>query len=67
MKNKTPIEQEIQRLESCIGELRESLKDWDKHSVNSSGAKMYKEKVRRVVLQAEEVESRIRENVFPNY
>ena len=67
MKDKTPVEQEIQRLESCIEELRESLKDWNKDSVNRSGATMYKEKVRRVVLQAEQVESRIKESVFPNY
>ncbi len=67
MKDKKPIEQAIQQLESCVEELLESLNDWDKHSVNSSGAKMYREKVRRVVLQAQAVESRVKENIFPNY
>ncbi|MGB2590957.1 MAG: hypothetical protein WAJ96_09930 [Candidatus Acidiferrum sp.] len=67
MKDKKPIEEAIKQLESCIGELRESLDTWDKNSVNSSGAKMYKEKARRVVLQAQAVESQIKENVFPNY
>jgi hypothetical protein len=50
MKDKKPIEQEIQHLESRIRELRESLEDWDRHSVNTTGAKMYKEKARRVVF-----------------
>ena len=66
MKDKKPIEQEIQQLESRIGELRESLKDWDRHSVNATGAKIYKEKARRIVLQAQAIESLIKENVFPS-
>lgn len=41
MKDKKPIEQAIQQLEASIAELRESLDGWDRHSVNSSGAKMY--------------------------
>jgi len=66
MKDKKPIEQEIQHLESRIRELRESLEDWDRQSVNTTGAKMYKEKARRVVLQAQAIESLIKENVFPS-
>ena len=66
MKDKKPIEQEIQHLESRIRELRESLEDWDRHSMNIIGAKMYKEKGRRIVLQAQAIESRIKENVFPS-
>lgn len=67
MKDKKPIEQAIQHLETSIAELRDSLDSWDKASVNINGAKMYKEKARRVVLQAQAVESQIKENVFPNY
>jgi hypothetical protein len=67
MKDKQPIEQAIRRLESHIGELRDSLSDWDRLSVNSSGAKTYKEKAKRIVLEAKSIESLIRENVFPNY
>lgn len=67
MKDKKPIEQAIQQLESRIGELRDSLNDWDRLSVNISGAKTYKEKAKRIVLEAKSIESLIRENVFPNY
>jgi hypothetical protein len=67
MKDKKPIEQAIKQLESRIVELRDSLSDWDRLSVNISGAKTYKEKAKRIVLEAKSIESLIRENVFPNY
>jgi hypothetical protein len=66
MQDKKPIEQGIQELEARIEELRGALKDWDRVSVNNVGAKMYKEKVNRIVLQAQTVESLIKEKVFPN-
>jgi hypothetical protein len=66
MKDKKPIEQDIQQLESQIKELQDSLKDWDNLSVNRSGANEYKEKAKRIVLAAKSIESRIKENVFPN-
>jgi hypothetical protein len=59
------IEEAIRHLEAGIVEFRESPERWDQDSVNSTGAKKYKEKVRRIVLQAEEIESLVRENVFP--
>jgi hypothetical protein len=64
MKDKKPIEQAIQRLETHIKELRDALNDWDDLSVNRDGAKVYKEKARRIVLGAEIIESQIKENVF---
>jgi hypothetical protein len=67
MKDKKPIEQAIQQLESCIAELRQSLDEWDRHSVNITGGRMYKEKAKRIVMQAQAVASLIKENVFPNY
>ncbi len=60
------IEEAIRHLEAGISDLRESLKRWDMDSMNSTGAKRYKEKARRIVLQAQEIESLIKENVFPN-
>jgi chaperonin cofactor prefoldin len=65
MNDKKAVERAIQQLEAAIKELRDSLDDWDNRSVNNSGAKMYKEKARRVVFQAQAVESQIKENVFP--
>ena len=67
MKDKKPIEQAIQQLQSRIEELRTSPDDWHRLSVNSSGAKAYKEKAKRIVLEAKSIESLIKENVFPNY
>jgi hypothetical protein len=67
MKDKRPIEHAIQQLEARIAELRDSLNYWDSLSVNISGAKAYKEKAKRIVLDAKTIESLIRENVFPNY
>jgi hypothetical protein len=66
MNDKKPIERGIQQLESNIKELRDSLKNWENLSVNRNGANGYKEKAKRIVLQAESIESLIKENVFPN-
>jgi hypothetical protein len=52
MKDKKPIEQAIQRLESSIGQLRDSLKDWENRSLNRSGANEYKEKAKRYTVGA---------------
>jgi len=60
------IEEAIHHLEAGINDLRESLKQWDLDSVNSRGAKRYKEKARRIVLQAQEIESLVKENVYPS-
>ncbi|MCI0348020.1 MAG: hypothetical protein L0Z53_01220 [Acidobacteriales bacterium] len=60
------IEEAIRHLEAGISDLRESLRRWDVDSMNSAGAKRYKEKARRVVLQAQQIESLVKENVFPN-
>ncbi len=60
------IEEAIHHLEAGINDLRESLKQWDLDSVNSRGAKSYKEKARRIVLQAQEIESLVKENVYPS-
>lgn len=65
MKDKTPIEHAIRDLESRISDLQNGLKDWDSLSVNRSGASVYREKAKRIVLQAQAVESLVRDSVFP--
>jgi hypothetical protein len=66
MRDKKPIEQAIKQLQERMEELRHALGEWDRHSVNTTGAKMYKEKARRISLQAQAIESLIKENVFPS-
>jgi hypothetical protein len=66
MKDKKPIEDAIRDLESRISALQNGLVDWESLSVNRSGASVYKEKARRIVLQAQAVESVVKESVFPS-
>lgn len=66
MKDKKPIEDAIRDLESRISDLQNGLKDWESLSVNRSGADVYKEKAKRIVLQAHAVESVVKESVFPS-
>ncbi len=51
-------------LQSEIQELRVLMQEWDRLSVNRSGASQYKGIARRVVLQAQKIEELINANVF---
>jgi hypothetical protein len=59
-----PIQESVRQLETDIKELKNALTTWDKDSLNSSGSKMYKGIVRRIVLQAEKVEALVKQKTF---
>lgn len=66
MKDSKPIKDAIGELEARIAVLKESLEEWDRLSINRTGANMYKEQAKQISLQAQTIESRIRERTFPN-
>lgn len=58
------IEESVRQLEADIAELKNALTTWERDSVNSRGSKMYRGIVRRIVLQAEKVETLVKEKAF---
>jgi sugar-specific transcriptional regulator TrmB len=58
------IEEAIMQLESEIEELKQSLADWDRTSINLDGSRKYRGNAKRIVLQSQKVEELIKANSF---
>lgn len=58
------IGDEINKIREELSELEGHLPDWENYSRNIDGSRKYRSIARRIVLSAQRLEERVKENTF---